>query len=133
MANLSDRLKLAPALQARADELGWSITRLANEADAGYENIRQILRGKSFPSKLLLKQLAGTLELELAHLSQLLVHDKLVSKYGDIPSQVAGKKEGLLPIENCWDQLTKDQQTTLADLARTWASKNRKKSKTQHR
>lgn len=79
---------LAERLDTRMVEKGVDLLTLSDKLGATYEHVRQIVRGRSFPSKYFLKLLCEVLEIDFADATMLLRIDKLRKQYGFIPKEL---------------------------------------------
>src|SRR5438045_4055036 len=93
--------QLCSAIEEGMALKGWNVRDLADQCGAGYENVREIVRGKGYPSKFLLKEIAAKLELDFQELEDCLKRDKVRVKYGIY--SLAESKNTSLPIAEYWD------------------------------
>lgn len=96
-------------LQECLEQKGWSIRRLAENAELTYEHARKLVRGIAFPSKRLLKTLCELLGLKYGEMEKLVVGAKIRRKYGTIPMEIAGKNPRFERFEYLLPKLTAEQ------------------------
>jgi transcriptional regulator with XRE-family HTH domain len=105
------------ALTAALEKKGWTVMKLAEELDATYEHVRKIVRGLGFPSKRMLRDICGMLDLNFEQMNKLAIADRIEKRYGTIPTELAGKNPRFTKVERLLPNLTEDQfQILLAQL-----------------
>lgn len=104
--------KLAP--REVAAKVNWS-----------FEHIRKLCNSEAFPSKPLQKALADILEIDQAEFEKQVNADRWREKYGKIPTSTAQSEH---PIFTVWDDLSREQQTTLLCMARCMAKQQKKRN-----
>jgi hypothetical protein len=128
MNNDTKVLRFAHSLQKRMDELEIDIKGLADKTESTYEHIRKIVRGQAFPSRYFLRILCHALDLNVDEMDELLVADRLESKFGGIPAKLAGKDPTMLPLERIWGRLTRPQQDLILAQMLSFEQTNRRAS-----
>jgi hypothetical protein len=110
----------------RLEDKGHNVAWLAEQVDATYEHLRKIAKGIAFPSRRLLKDICRVLGLNEEDMWRLVISDKLRDKYGEIPTELAGKSERMLKMERLIDKLTPEQFKILHGMAEGLVNQNRR-------
>ena len=110
-------------LQQKMGDKRLSARDVASKVEWSFEHIRKLCNSEAFPSKPLQKALADLLEIDQADFEKQVNADRWRAKYGKIP---VSTNERSNPIIGLWDELTKDQQTTLLCVARCLVRKKRR-------
>ena len=100
-----------------------SLRDVADKVEWSSEHIRKLCNSEAFPSKSLQKALTDLLGIDCAEFEKQVNADRWREKYGKIPTSTA---EARHPISTVWDDLTKEQQTTLLCMARCMAKQKRR-------
>lgn len=95
-----------------AAKVGWS-----------FEHIRKLYNSEAFPSRALQKELASFLEIDNVEFEKQVNADRWRKQYGKIPTSSAQAQH---PISAVWEDLTKDQQSTLLCMARCMARQKKR-------
>ena len=116
------------AIQMRLKEKSLTIEGLAfgvqQNIRVGYEQIRKVVRGLSFPSDQLLREIANVLGLKYKELNELMVADQIRERHGQIPAIMSKKNPELQPIELVWTSLSQPQKESLVAMAEAYARTN---------
>jgi transcriptional regulator with XRE-family HTH domain len=96
-----------------AKQLGWS-----------FEHVRKLYNGATFPSRSLRDKIADALEIDRTRFEDQVNADRWRSKYKKPPSAA----EVQHPIYTVWNELTRDQQTSLLCMARCLAKQKKRKN-----
>ncbi len=89
-----------------------------------YEHSRKLVRGESFPSKFLLKEICNRLDLNFEAMEKKLVSDKIRKQHGTIPLELAGKDPRFENFEHVLMKLNPLQVEELYVLAHVMAQRN---------
>jgi transcriptional regulator with XRE-family HTH domain len=108
----------------RMEDLNLSIRDLAVRIDISYEHCRGIVRGKTTPSKHILKILCEALDLPPKEMERIRTADKIREKYGNIPLELSAKNPELEPIERIWNLLSNQHKSDLIAIARAYAQQD---------
>lgn len=120
---------LARRLRESMQGQGLSLRKLADKTLVTYEHLRKTVNGETIPSNLALKAICGALKLPFEELEKLAKRQRVLDKYGDVLSEMTGKKPGMQPVEDVWDDLTPEHQQDLIGMAHRWAASDRVKKK----
>jgi transcriptional regulator with XRE-family HTH domain len=116
--------KIGSMIHEALDNKGASIRDLARHTESTYEHIRRILKGDNIPSKHVLKLICAYLGMDYETANSIATTDRVIKRYGGIPTDTGIKKPELASIENAWDHLTEDQKETLRTMANVMAKQN---------
>jgi len=116
---------VAEKVQAAMDVQGLSIRDVAEKAGSTYEHVRNIVRGNVVPSKHYLRTLVDVLSLDLKEMEKLATADRIRTKYGKIPLELAGKNPELEPIERAWSHLSDQHKQDLVAMAQTFSKRDK--------
>jgi transcriptional regulator with XRE-family HTH domain len=105
-----------------AKKLG--LREVATKADKSFEHIRKLCNSETFPSRALQNVLADLLDIDRVEFEKQVNADRWREKYGKIPTTAQTQ----YPLSTVWNDLTKDQQTTLLCVARCMAKQRRRKA-----
>jgi hypothetical protein len=124
---VADRLSLPEfsvavleALEAKDKSIGW----LADATKITYEHARKLVRGKTFPSKLLLPQIIKVLGLDKQKITQMVIADRLRKQFGEIPEAITGKTPRMVKLGMVLESLTDEQFQNLLGMAQGMAAMN---------
>ena len=95
----------------------WTRSELASRIGRTPEHVRKMLSGEAFPGPDLQGRLAVVLGVRLDVLTQAVIQDRWIRKYGTLPSTRGGPQPPS-PVEKVWSDLTRDQQEQIVCLAR---------------
>jgi transcriptional regulator with XRE-family HTH domain len=112
-------------IEGAMEQKGVTIRQLSMDMEMAYEHIRKIVRGMSLPGKPLLKQICLRLGLDYKELHQAWIGDDIHRRFGDIPTEISGKKPGMVKMEQYWDDLSPDHQKDITDMVIKWARQDR--------
>lgn len=112
---------LADELNRKRLELKLGLNDIATKSGVSYEYVRQIMRGRTIPSKFLLRVLCQSLNVEYERAIKLAVADRIRKKYGGLPLELAGKDPEMLPLERAWKYLDEGHRRDLIAQAEAWA------------
>jgi hypothetical protein len=115
------------ALEAKGKSIGW----LAEATGITYEHARKLVRGDTFPSKLLLPQIVKVLGLDKQKMQNMVISDRLRKEFGGIPDALAGKTPRMVKIEAVLEKLTDEQFSNLLGMAQGMANMNRVAGRTK--
>jgi len=116
---------LADLISAAMTENNVSIRGLAEQVDMTYEHVRRIVRGENVPANVVLRAICTKLGIDYKEAEKLAVAAKIVSQYGNIPYELAGKNPELVPIENAWPTLRKEQKDAVLAMVRSFSIQNK--------
>ena len=97
---------------------------VAAKVGKSFEHIRKLTSSETFPSRGLQDALADLLDIDRTNFEKQVNADRWRDKYGKIPTITQAQH----PISTVWDDLTKDQQTTLLCMARCMAKQRKRKA-----
>jgi transcriptional regulator with XRE-family HTH domain len=97
---------------------------VAAKVGKSFEHIRKLSSSETFPSRGLQDALADLLEIDRAEFEKQVNADRWRDKYGKIPTVTQAQH----PISTVWDDLTKEQQSTLLCMARCMAKQKKRKA-----
>lgn len=114
-------------LEDKNQNVAW----LAKEVGITYEHARKLGKGVAFPSRRLLRDICRVLGLKEEEMWRLVVSDKLREKYGEIPTELAGKSQRALEVERLLPKITEEQYQSLLGMLEGWAKRNRLAGRTK--
>jgi hypothetical protein len=101
---------------------------LSNKTGASYEHCRKLLRGLTFPSRLLLKEICRVVPtLKLEEAEKVVVADKMEHKYGKNAYRAFGHDPRLAQYEQVVPHLTKEQHEQFLAQMKAVARMNRQR------
>lgn len=89
-------------LHTTLNQRDLSLRDLAKQIDSTYEHMRKLIRGLTYPSRYLLKELCAYLQIKEVEASKAILADRIQHKYGKMPAILAGKNPELDEIEKDW-------------------------------
>jgi transcriptional regulator with XRE-family HTH domain len=116
--------RTAELLRKRMGESKVSIGDLAQNVGATYEHVRMIVRGRTTPSKVMVRALADALKLNRDELERIATADRIRLKFGKIPLELSGKNPELEPLERIWKDLSEEHKLDLIAQAQAWAKRD---------
>lgn len=117
--------RLAALIRDRMEELKLSIRDVAEQVGVTYEVMRRCCNGISVPSKLVRRELARVLVMDVQELDLVAASDNILKKWGGLPSILADKNPDLEPVERVWPNLTEDQRHMFLEQMQALARRNR--------
>lgn len=134
MRHAQERLGFFNArLLHRMNELDLSITELANRVDLTYEQVRKLRLGHCLPSPSALEKLCAVLKVSKRDMSQRVVMDRMIFKFGDAVWIFWGINPKAAPLYILFPILTEEEQEIfkLQTIAFVEAKKKREKQRTE--
>jgi transcriptional regulator with XRE-family HTH domain len=113
----------AETMRERMEAKGLDIGGLAAKVGCSPEHVRKLCNSETFPSRALREAIADLLEIDRVEFEKQANADRWREKYGKIPAVSQAQH----PIYAVWDELTKDQRTSLLCMAKCMARQKRRK------
>jgi transcriptional regulator with XRE-family HTH domain len=110
-------------MRQRMEAKSLDVGKLAERLGCSFEHARKLCNSETFPSPSLRDKIADVLESDRTEFEEQVNADRWRSKYKKIPAVAEAKH----PIYSVWNELTKDQQTSLLCMARCLAKQRKGK------
>ncbi len=123
------RTRTGAVLTERMKKLNLSMSDLAAKVGTSYEHVRNITKGNAVPSQFMVQALATALGMNNVELDRIATADRIRTKFGTIPLELAGKNPELEPLERVWSHLSQEHKADLIAQAQAWAKRDRDKVK----
>jgi transcriptional regulator with XRE-family HTH domain len=120
----SFKTELGARLQEIAQQKGYSIEKITEQTDVGYEQIRRILRGLAIPSKPVLRQICEFLKLNFDEFNRIRSRDEIRKKHGVGMLRDFNPENDLAKLEAAWPTLRGEQKRLLLGMLESFLKEN---------
>lgn len=100
----------AREMKERMEQKDISSNELSDRIGCTYQYVRNLVTGKSLPSKMMLRAIANVLQLDPQELEPLVVKDKFRTKHGDLVLEAQGIRPDMEQIISDWADLNLEQR-----------------------
>lgn len=120
----SFKTELGARLHEIAQQKGYSIERITEQTDVGYEQVRRTLRGLTIPSKPVLRQICDFLKLDFEEFNRIRSRDEIRKKHGISVLREFNLETDLAKLETAWPTLRNEQKRLLLGMLESFLKEN---------